>query len=176
MKPSLVFTVVGLASLAAGTALYLATRAPAQVSTPEIAPSALYAASFRDAQGQPVSLGRFEGRPLVLNFWATWCAPCREEMPAFSRVSARRAGQVSFLGLAQDDPAKVRAFAQQLGIGYALWTGGDEVMELSRRLGNRMGVLPFTVILDGRGSVVAQKVGAYTEAELEQRIGEISGK
>jgi thiol-disulfide isomerase/thioredoxin len=174
VKASLVFALVGISSLAAGGALYLATRPPAQVGEPRIAPAALYAASFRDAQGQPASLGQFEGRPLVLNFWATWCAPCREEMPAFSRVSARKAGQVQFLGLAQDDPAKVRDFARQLGIGYPLWTGGDEVMELSRRLGNQMTVLPFTVILDGQGRVVAQRVGAYTEADLEQRLAAIT--
>lgn len=175
MKASVVFAVVGLSSIAAGAALFVATRPAPQVAAAEIGPSALYAASFHDLQGQAVTLGRFEGRPLVLNFWATWCAPCREEMPTFSRVSARRAGQVQFLGLAQEDPAKVRAFAQKLGVTYPLWTGGDEVMELSRRLGNRMGVLPFTVILDGQGHVVAQQVGAYTEAELESRVAAISG-
>ena len=69
----------------------------------DISPSALYAASFHDLQGEPVSLGRFSGHPLVLNFWATWCGPCREEMPALSRVSVRAASRVQFVGLAQDD-------------------------------------------------------------------------
>jgi len=176
MKASLVFALVGLASVAAGTALFLATRPEPQVAAPEIGPAALYAAGFRDAQGQPASLGQFAGRPMVLNFWATWCGPCREEMPAFSRVSSREAGRVQFLGLAQDDPAKVRAFARELAIAYPLWTGGDEVMELSRRLGNRMSVLPFTVILDGQGHVLAQKVGAYTEPQLEHALAAISAK
>jgi thiol-disulfide isomerase/thioredoxin len=175
MKASIVFALVGAASLAAGAALFVATRPPAQVAAPEIGPSAIYAASFADSRGQAAALGRFEGRPLVLNFWATWCAPCREEMPAFSRVSTRYGPRVQFVGLAQDDPAKVRAYAQQLGIAYPLWTGGDEVMELSRRLGNRMKVLPFTVILDPQGRVVEQKVGAYTEAQLQQRLAAISG-
>ena len=170
MKASIAFALIGLASVAAGTALYLATQPPAQVAAADIAPSALYATGFRDLDGQPVSLGRFEGRPLVVNFWATWCAPCREEMPALSRVSRRTAERVQFLGLAQDDPAKVRAFGRELGVAYPLWIGGDEVMELSRRLGNRMGVLPFTVILDPAGRVVAQKVGAYNEEELAAQL------
>jgi len=174
MKASIAFGVIGLASVAAGTGLYLATQPPAQVAAAEIAPSALYAAGFRDLDGQPASLGRFEGHPLVINFWATWCAPCREEMPALSRVSRTAAGRVQFLGLAQDDPQKVRAFARDLGVSYPLWTGGDEVMELSRRLGNRMGVLPFTVVLDASGRVIAQKVGAYHEDELTAQLAAFS--
>ena len=174
MKASFVFVLVGVASLAAGAGLFVATRPAPQVEAPQVGPAALYAAAFTDATGQRVSLGRFEGRPVVLNFWATWCAPCREEMPAFSRLSARESGKIEFVGLAQDDPAKVRAFAQQLGITYPLWTGGDEVMDLSQRLGNRMRVLPFTVILDRQGRVVEQKVGAYTEAQLEARLAAIS--
>jgi thiol-disulfide isomerase/thioredoxin len=170
VRAAAAFTLIGAASLAGGAALYLAMRPPAQVAPAEIAPSALYAAGFRDLDGRPASLGRFEGRPLVLNFWATWCAPCREEMPALSRVSARMAQRVQFIGLAQDDPGKVQAFARELGVSYPLWTGGDEVMELSRRLGNRMQVLPFTVILDGAGHVVAQKVGAYNEADLSHQL------
>ncbi|HZZ92651.1 MAG TPA: TlpA disulfide reductase family protein [Usitatibacter sp.] len=166
MKAALTFTLVGLATVLGGTGLYLASRPAAPIAAPEISPSAVYAASFHDLQGRPVSLGRFSGHPLVLNFWATWCGPCREEMPALSRVSVRAAPRVQFVGLAQDDPGKVRAFARELAVAYPLWNGGDEVMELSRRLGNRMGVLPFTVILDASGQVVAQKVGAYTEREL----------
>jgi len=174
VKASIAFALIGLASVAAGTGLYFATQPPPQVVAAEIAPSALYAAGFRDLDGQPASLGRFAGHPLVINFWATWCAPCREEMPALSRVSGSTAGRVQFLGLAQDDPQKVRAFARDLGVRYPLWTGGDEVMELSRRLGNRMGVLPFTVVLDSAGRVVAQKVGAYHEDELTAQLSSFS--
>ena len=170
MKASIAFALVGLASIGAGTGLYFATQPVARIAPAEIAPSVLYTAGFRDLDGQPVSLGRFAGHPLVINFWATWCAPCREEMPALSRVSSRTAPRVQFVGLAQDDPAKVRAFARELGVTYPLWTGADEVMELSRRLGNRTAVLPYTVVLDGSGRVVAQKVGAYKEDELGAQL------
>ncbi len=121
--------------------------------------------------GSPQSLGRYQGRIVVLNFWATWCAPCREEMPAFQRLQARFGGRgVQFVGLANDDPAKVTRFASDLGIAYPLWLGGAEVDELARRLGEKQGVLPFTVIIDRTGNVVAQKVGAYSEAELAARL------
>jgi thiol-disulfide isomerase/thioredoxin len=176
VKASIAFGLVALASIAGGTGLYLATRPLAQVAAPEIAPGALYAATFHDVDGRTVSLGQFSGRPLLVNFWATWCGPCREEMPALSRAAARSAGRVAFVGLAQDDPEKVRRFGRELGTAYPLWTGGDEVMELSARLGNRMQVLPFTVILDASGRVVAQKVGAYTADELDAKLAEVTGK
>lgn len=175
MKAALAFALIGAATVAGGSALYLATRPAPQVVAPDIGPAALYAASFHDAQGGEVALGRFSGRPVVLNFWATWCEPCREEMPLFSRLAAR-SGTVQFVGIAQDDPQKVRRFARELGVTYPLWTGGDEVMDLAARLGDRMRVLPFTVILDANGRVVAQKVGAYSESELTARIADLAGK
>jgi thiol-disulfide isomerase/thioredoxin len=171
MKPSWVFSGVGVLALLAGTAMYLGTRTPSPVSAAGAAPSAIYAAGFRDEQGADRSLAQFRNKLLVVNFWATWCAPCREEMPAFTRVQSRWAGRnVQFVGLAHDDPAKVAQFGKELAINYPLWTGGDGVGELSRRLGNRLGVLPYTVILDPNGRVLEQRVGPYTEAALEERL------
>ena len=131
----------------------------------------LLAASFTDPQGQRHSLGEFQGKVLVVNFWATWCAPCREEMPAFARLQARWGQRnVQFVGLANDDPQRVERFGRDLAIPYPLWVGGDEVGELSKRLGNRLGVLPFTVLLDSDGRILDSRVGPYSEAVLEERL------
>jgi thiol-disulfide isomerase/thioredoxin len=171
MRLRWVFAGIALLAILAGTAMFLGSPESTLSPRADVAPSALYAAGFRDEQGATRSLGQFRDKLLVVNFWATWCAPCREEMPAFARVQSRWAGRnVQFVGLAQDDPAKVSRFARELAINYPLWTGGDEVGELSRRLGNHMGVLPFTVILDPQGRVVEQRVGPYTEALLEQQL------
>ena len=161
------FALVGVVAALAGTALWLATR-PASPSPVAIdkAPSALWAASFRDVNGGARALGEYQGRVLVLNFWATWCAPCREEMPGFQRLQTKWP-TVQFVGLSAEDAGKVAAFARNLGITYPLWVGGDEVAELSKRLGNRAGVLPHTVVFDAAGKAVASKVGAYNEGELE---------
>ncbi len=172
------FAVVGLAAALAGTALWVANRPPSPRSDAELlSPGALMAATFRDLDGRARSIGEFQGKVVVLNFWATWCAPCREEMPGFERLQSRWAGRgVQFVGVSNEDAAKVTLFARSLGITYPLWTGGDEVQEISRRLGNERSVLPYTVVLDPSGRVVAWRVGAYPEAELEATVRPIAPK
>ena len=162
------FALVGLAAALAGTALWLATRQAAGTVAIQAAPAAIWAASFRDLEGRPRALGEFQGRVVVLNFWATWCAPCREEMPGFQRLQARFPDRVRFVGISADDASKVVAFARALGLTYPLWVGGDEVAELSKRLGNNASVLPHTVVLGPTGRVETVKVGAYREAELAE--------
>ena len=183
MSAKWLFTAIGLAAALAGTALWLVTRPPAAPSAPSgaaapaIAPAAIFAATFVDAAGARRSLGQFQGKVLVVNFWATWCAPCREEMPGFTRLQARWGGRgVQFVGLSNEDGEKAARFGRELGVGYPLWTGGEEVAELSRRLGNRLGVLPHTVILGSRGEVLDMKVGPYMERELETRLAAFVGK
>ena len=168
---------IALGALAAGTALWWLGRPAPTVSPPTISGAALYGATFRDAEGTTQPLGQFQGKTLVLNFWATWCAPCREEMPAFNRVAERwRDRGVAVVGISDEPPDVIGAFGRKLGITYALWSGGETAGELSRRLGNVMAVLPFTALVDASGRVRAAKVGPYSEKELEAAIAEISGK
>jgi thiol-disulfide isomerase/thioredoxin len=172
-----VFSGVAVLAVLAGTAMFLGSRQPSPSGDSDVAPSAIYAAGFRDEQGATRSLAQFQNKLLVVNFWATWCAPCREEMPAFTRVQSRWAARnVQFVGLAQDDPAKVVRFGKDLAINYPLWTGGDAVGELSKRLGNRLAVLPYTVILDPQGRVLERRVGPYTETALEERLTAYTAK
>ena len=170
MKLPVVFAGVALLAALAGTALWLGERSTVPGAPEAIAPTALYAATFRDAHGQPQSLGQFQGRFLVLNFWATWCAPCRAEMPAFSRVNQRWSGRgVQFVGLSSESPEVVARFAREVPVSYPLWTG-EGAEALAQRLGNRLGVRPYTALLDPSGRVMEVRVGPYTEAELEARL------
>lgn len=170
------FTTIAALSLLSGSALWWAARPATAPSAPppaqvEIAPGALMAVSFTDEAGSMRSLAGFPGKLLVVNFWATWCAPCREEMPAFTRLQARWGARgVQFVGLADEEPAKVHAFGKSLAINYPLWTGGQEIPELSRRLGNNLRGLPYTAIIAPGGQVLETRVGPYTEKELEQRL------
>ena len=115
MNLKVVFAGVGLLAMLAGTALWLGTRAPGrapQGSVTDASPAAIATASFADAGGQPRSLGQYAGQVVVVNFWATWCAPCREEMPGFVRLQERWKGRVQFVGIANDDRAKVDRFGR----------------------------------------------------------------
>jgi thiol-disulfide isomerase/thioredoxin len=172
-----IFAIVGALAAAAGTALWLATRPDAPALGPvTVAPAALMAATFTDLDGRKRSLGEFQGKVVVLNFWATWCAPCREEMPGFDRLQAEWGGRAQFVGISPEEAGPVTSFARSLGIRYPLWIGSDEVMELSRRLGNRRGVLPHTVILDAAGGVSDARVGAYPEGALRNKLTQLNGK
>jgi thiol-disulfide isomerase/thioredoxin len=178
LKLPVVFAGVALLAALAGTALWLGERStlPAPRAPDAIAPTALYAATFRDGQGASQSLGQYQGRVLVLNFWATWCAPCREEMPAFSRVSQRWAARgVQFVGLSSEAPEVVARYAREVPVSYPLWTG-EAAEALAQRLGNRLGVLPYTAMLDPAGRILEVRVGPYTERELEARLEQFAGK
>jgi len=172
------FAVVGFLAMAAGTTLWLAGRPGLTATGPaSIAPAALYATSFQDEAGRRQSLGQYQGRLLIINFWATWCGPCRDEMPGFARLHGRWKGKgVQFVGLSSEDGERVAKFGRELSIPYPLWTGGDEVGELSRRLGNRLGVLPHTALVGPQGEVLEVRAGMFSEAELERRVAAFAPK
>jgi thiol-disulfide isomerase/thioredoxin len=167
---------VAAAAFGAGGALWWAAREPGvptlpAVSVPDVAPAALLAAAFTDVSGRSHALGEFQGRILVVNFWATWCVPCREEMPAFSRLHERwQAKGVQFVGLARDETDKVARFSREVPISYPLWIGDENAADLSRRLGNRLGVLPHTVILGRDSRVLDSRVGPYSEKDLDEKL------
>lgn len=121
-----------------------------------------------DAQGQQQALAQWRGKILVVNFWATWCAPCREEMPRFVAAQSRDGPKgVQFVGIAVDDPGKVRAFARDIGLNYPALIGGYGAIELSKTLGNDLSALPFTIVIDRKGRVAHTQLGPLTAAKLD---------
>ncbi|MDT0275584.1 TlpA family protein disulfide reductase [Blastococcus goldschmidtiae] len=117
--------------------------------------------------GPEISLDRLTGRPTLVNLWATWCLPCREEMPLLQEACARHGQDVRFLGIdTQDDPEAAAAFLSDLGIGYPHAVDADA--ELLRELGVRG--LPVTLAIDEQGRVVDRRVGQLTPEELQELI------
>ena len=122
-----------------------------------------------DLDGRPRQPAEWDGKVLVVNFWATWCAPCREEIPLLVDLERRRPG-VRVVGIAVDRPEAVRAFAAELGIGYPILLD-DLQGSTMRRYGNRIGALPFTVITGRDGIVAYVRLGELEAAELDRVTG-----
>jgi thiol-disulfide isomerase/thioredoxin len=108
---------------------------------------------------------------LVVNFWATWCAPCREEIPGFVKLQERYGSRgLLFVGIAIDQPEKVAEFAQEFGINYPLLIGDLETLGLLRRVGNPGGLLPYTLVIDRRGNLVSREPGGFKEIRLDSML------
>jgi thiol-disulfide isomerase/thioredoxin len=132
---------------------------------------AIFAARFPNLSGGRETLEQWRGRVLVVNFWATWCAPCREEIPLFIRMQTRYGARgLQFVGVAIDQREPVAAFQREFGMNYPVLLGGLETMELMRSTGNRTGVLPYTLVIDRAGRVASSKLGGIKEDQLKGLI------
>ena len=131
----------------------------------------LMALTLPDHTGTPHALKHWEGKVLILNYWATWCAPCKEEMPAFSRIFDKYAANgVQFIGISSDSPDEIKSFLAATPVNYPLLLGKIDVVQTSTKLGNAVQALPFTVILDRKGNVHTSKLGRLSEEALEKHL------
>lgn len=167
----LVLAGAGLAAAAAG---FLAGPALLRLGA-DGGGDALGAAAFDDLEGRRRRLAEWRGKVLVCNFWATWCAPCREEIPLLVAASRKYgASGVEIVGIAIDNAAKVREFSSTFKITYPILLAEANGLELMRRLGNTGGGLPYTVIADRKGALAHRKLGALKEAELDGFLGPLA--
>ncbi|HEV3241164.1 MAG TPA: TlpA disulfide reductase family protein [Casimicrobiaceae bacterium] len=163
----LALAIVGMLAVAFGVGFALWDRSPADTS-------ALLALSLPDTQGALQPLRQWQGKVLVVNFWATWCEPCREEMPEFVRAQRELGPKgVQFVGIAVDQRDKVVQFAKELQLNYPALIGGYAAMDLSKPLGNRLLALPFTVILDRDGRIAHTQLGPLKPSQLHSIIDKL---
>jgi thiol-disulfide isomerase/thioredoxin len=137
------------------------------------AADSLWAMSFEMPSGGALSMQSLRGRPLLVNFWATWCPPCVDELPlidGFYRENSKKSWQV--VGLAIDQPSAVRAFLQRTPVTFPIGMAGLEGTELARSLGNTSGGLPFTVVLGADGNVRQRRIGRVAPSDLAQWAGQ----
>jgi thiol-disulfide isomerase/thioredoxin len=128
----------------------------------------LYAQTLNDLSGKPQALAQWKGKALLVNFWATWCAPCVQEMPELSALANEEAGKrFNVIGVGIDSPGAMSEFAAKHNIKYPLYVGGMGGTELSRGFGNPSGGLPFTVLIDANGQVKKTYLGKLKFDELK---------
>jgi thiol-disulfide isomerase/thioredoxin len=129
------------------------------------------AASFAKPGGGSLQTDMLMGRPAVVNFWATWCPPCRQELPLLVKVHKRYGKKVGFLGLAVEDNVEfVGEYAGAYGLSYPVAVGREPAIALMQALGNEQAGMPFTVVLDAEGRVVYSKRGVVTEKDLARAL------
>jgi thiol-disulfide isomerase/thioredoxin len=157
----------------------LALLLPLATSAAELPSSApLFAATAVDTDNKPVALDSLRGKPLVVNFWARWCGPCRKEIPDLVEMNAKYRGKgLVIVGLAIEDAdarEAVRDFARAYEVDYSILLASvGKGVELMKALGNDKAGLPFTVVIDRNGKMVAKKLGAMSKAEMEAAIKQV---
>jgi thiol-disulfide isomerase/thioredoxin len=127
---------------------------------------AMWSLSFERPDGGTLDMAGLRGRPLLINFWATWCPPCVKEMPQLDRFSATQGGRLRVIGLAIDGAAPVREFLARQPVHFDIGLAGMDGTTLAHDLGNTGGALPFTALIDADGVIVRHKAGETNAAEL----------
>lgn len=170
LRYKIALAVIALA--AAGAGVLMGSQRSSRTGGGEAADTTtLINLTMADPDGNPQSLVQWRGKVLAVNFWATWCAPCLEEMPEFSLVSKEYAARgVQFVGISIDTADNVRKFNSRLQVSYPLLIGQNDAMQTSVALGNRLMALPFTAILSRNGKLVHHKLGRMRAPELKQAL------
>lgn len=126
---------------------------------------------LKDLEGKVRDVKEWDGNVLMINFWATWCPPCRKEMPAFIDLQEKYADKgFTIIGIALDEKQAVIDFTDPMGMNYPILLGDQEGMTLTTAYGNRLGVLPFTVIVDRKGKIIHRKRSELSFEQAEAMI------
>jgi len=167
----MIVAVAGLLALAAGAYVARSAFVPSPVGKDA---TALLGVSLPDLDGREQRLEQWRGKVLVVNFWATWCAPCREEMPQFIKAQSEFGAKgLQFVGIAVDEAGKAQQFAKEINLNYPTLVGGMGAMQLSGTLGNDLMALPFTVVVGRDGKIAHTQLGPLKQPELDALVGKL---
>ena len=132
---------------------------------------AFFANSWQTPDGKTVNTQEWQGKVLVVNFWASWCPPCVEEMPALDKLQQEFLQQnVLFVGIGIDSPSNIREFLSKTPVSYPIVIGGLDGSNLSKQLGNSQGALPYTIIINAKGKASYSKLGKISEDDIRSAI------
>lgn len=177
-KPQQMLMYMGVAILAVTAGLLLRAQLTSNNPQSEMVSSVansgaetIFAATLPDLQGKNQPISQWRGNVIVVNFWATWCEPCRDEIPEFIELQEKFNDKgLVFIGIAVDQQERAAAFSKEVGINYPVLVGDLKAMELAGAAGNRQGALPFTVIIDRGGKIIGTKLGRLSQSKLESMV------
>jgi thiol-disulfide isomerase/thioredoxin len=168
------FVAAGLLALGAGMLWRQAGNEATSSRSTNADGATLFALALPDVAGKDQPMAQWKGKVLVVNFWATWCEPCREEMPRFMKLQEQYGGKgLQFVGIAIDQADKVQQFTTNMHLNYPSLIGGYGGIELSRSFGNAVGALPFTLVVDRAGRIVQTKLGPMKDEQLQPIIDQL---
>jgi thiol-disulfide isomerase/thioredoxin len=164
-RPVLLFVVIAVLFGAGGVYFGIRHHTPVAPESPAVA--TFFVQQLPDAKGKQHAMSQWQGKPLIVNFWATWCPPCVAEMPELSVLQTELAPKgIQIIGIGVDSPSAISEFAGKYKIGYPLFVAGLTGTELSRQFGNVNGGLPFTVLIGKKGEVVKTYIGRLKMDQL----------
>lgn len=170
---AILFAMLGMRMAQQAGAGNESTAASAPTHPPPPPLQALFAASLLDQNGQMQALAQWRGKPMIVNFWASWCAPCVKEMPELMALATEMAPHgLQTIGIGIDNASNIREFAAKYHITYPLLEAGVQGSELSRQLGNASGGLPFTVLIGADGEVKKTYLGSLKFEQLRLDIAQ----
>lgn len=182
-RPWLIVVAAGAIGLAAGVGVEYLQQSSAQrqaaldeasrqpPSTPDVIGTASPEVRLPDLEGRTRTLAEYDNRVILLNFWATWCPPCLEEIPALIELQEALGPEgLQVIGLALDDAEATRGFVREHKVSYPVLVGGDEAFALSERFGNLPATLPYTAVIDREGVIRAVHRGALTRDEAAELV------
>lgn len=182
MNKQTVMTFAAIAVAAGALGAYVGTRTKQEPVVASATPAAahpaghgdltpvqaLFAETLNNPAGTPQALAQWKGKPLVVNFWAPWCPPCVEEMPELAEVAREHAANnINIIGIGIDSPTNIAEFTSKFKISYPIYVAGISGTELSRKLGNTAGGLPYTVLIGADGQVKKTYLGRIKFDELK---------
>lgn len=168
---------ITVAILCAAAGAYVGNKRLEPKPPVDTAVQQLMALTLKDSKGQAQAIKQWESKFLVVNFWATWCKPCVQEMPELVSLQKELANQnVQLLGIGIDTPSNISEFAEKYQISYPVFAAGMEGTSLSGAMGNKAGGLPFTVLISSNGQIVKSYFGKLKMDELKADIQKLNTK
>jgi thiol-disulfide isomerase/thioredoxin len=171
-KKILVFVTIAILSAVFGA--YVSAKKQPSVKSDSPAVESLMKANLPDTHGQTHALSEWRGKVLLVNFWATWCPPCVEEMPELVDLqNSSEIKNLQIVGIGVDSPSNIQQFTKKYLISYPILVAGMEGTEIARALGNQAGGLPFTVLLDSEGRVRQTYLGRLNMNQVKTDLGNL---